>query len=61
MNSNEKFSLQLICSQKDRAQFTGKDFFIASAEPGELSARFLIEPTTVVAGSDEKSGERTSK
>ena len=36
-------------------------YFIASTEPQGLSARFLVDLTTVGAGSEEESGKRPSK
>jgi len=38
-----------------------EDFSIASTEPRALSARFLNDLTTEVAGSEEESGEKPSK
>jgi len=39
----------------------GRIFFIASTEPRGLSARFLIDLTTVVAVRKEKADESPSK
>jgi len=61
LNRNEMKVLHAvnIQSQKDSDYSPGRTF-IASTEPRGLSARFLTDPTTVVAGSEEKSDEGPS-
>jgi len=53
--------VQLICKVRETPLFAEEEFFLASTEPLGLSARFLIDLTIDVAGSDEKSTERHSK
>jgi len=48
-------------SQRGRTLFTGGGFSKASTDPRELSARFRIDITTEVAGSDEESSVISAK
>jgi len=62
MKRNEHFSAQLMCRVRETAHNSLRSiFFLASAEPWGLSARFLIETATVVRASEAESGERPSK
>jgi len=48
-----------MCTVRETAHYLPEvDFFIASTEPWGLSARFLNDLTTMVAGSEEESGEQ---
>jgi len=50
-----------MCTVRETAHYLlEEDFFIASTEPRGLSARFLNDLTTGVAGSEEESGEQPS-
>jgi len=56
------FSVQLKCTVRETAHYSQEeDFSIASTEPRGLSARFLNDLTTEVAGIEEESGEKPSK
>jgi len=61
LKENEKFSVGSMCRVRAIAYYSLSGIFIASTEPRGLSARFLIKPTTVVTGSEEKADERVSK
>jgi len=50
-----------VHSQKDRALFIGGGFFYSEHRATGLSARFLNDLTTGVAGSEEESGEQPSE
>jgi len=49
-----------MCGVRETALFTGEDLFIPCTEPLGPSARFLIDLTTKVVGSEEESDERPS-
>jgi len=56
------FSVQSKCGVGETAHYLlEEDLYIANTEPRELSARFLVDLRTEVAGSEEESGERPSK
>jgi len=51
-----------MCTDRETAHYSiEEDFHIASTEPQGLSARFLNDLTTEVAGSAAESGEKPSK
>jgi len=51
-----------MCTVRETAHYLlEEDFTIASTEPRGLSARFLNDLTTGVAGSEEESGEQPSE
>jgi len=61
MNCNERFSVQLMCRVREIAHLSlGEDISVESTEPRGLSARFLIDLTTKVAGIYEESVEGRS-
>ena len=58
----EMFSVQSKCKVRETAHYSlEEDFSIASTEPRGLSARFLNDLTTGVAGSEEESGDKPSE
>jgi len=54
--------LQLMCTVRETTHYSLEEiFFIASTEPRGLSARFLNDLITGIAGNEEESGEKPPK
>jgi len=55
------FSIQSMGTVKEIAHYSLEDFSIASTEPRGISARFLNDLSTGVAGSEAESSEKPSE